>query len=172
MIHQVGIAVVLVVGRCPSVVARRLVVRACPVHAHIVVGAVPATDIDTELHRAIHAANSLLGLLHQVVDRLGAELQPLLQVLVLVGHIRTDRTRMAGGQYILVQIDRLTHILLKLGFGQLREVAEHRVETTAVENDTVQILIGSQILQQRADVILHLGVEGVEEIGRRGEAPT
>ena len=62
--------------------------------------------------------------------------------------------------------DRLADVFLELPARVVREVARETVETAAVEEDARQSVVGGQVPEHRADVFLHFGQHGVEELGR------
>ena len=58
----------------------------------------------------------------------------------------------------------LANIFLKFASGIIREVAHEAMEPGPVKDDSVQIIICRQILQQTYDIVLHIRMDRVEEL--------
>ena len=58
----------------------------------------------------------------------------------------------------------LADIFLELRTCIVRKVASEVIEAAPVENDTVKVLICCKILQKSKDVILHIGMDRIEEL--------
>ncbi len=133
-VQQFGISVILIFGRGPCEVLRRIVRIAGPIDAHFEIGGVPRTRISAELQAGLHGFQLLFGAFEEVVDHRRAPLDPLLE-------IRAVDASPAAVAVLLPRIDILREplqlfpdISLEFPAREIREVGLDIVVTAAVSS--------------------------------------
>ena len=99
-VQQFGISVILIFGRGPCEVLRRIVRIAGPIDAHFEIGRIPRARISAEFQTGLHGFQLLFGAFEEVVDHRRAPLDPLFE-------IRAVDTSPAAVAVLLPRIDIL-----------------------------------------------------------------
>src|SRR5690606_32173350 len=153
----------MIFGRCPCRVSvRGIEAGTRPVHANIVIGRIPASNVNTETDVGVNTLDAVAGFFHKVVNGLDTEFKPTLKIRWLrirkVTYCRTGRHNIVG------EIGyRMTDILLELQAGVLREIAVEIIEASAVKDDAIEFLIRGEIREHIEQVTLHFFMNGVKE---------
>ena len=139
-----------------------VVVRTSPVHAHIVVFSIPTTYIYAKFDFRIGLVNDGRSALHEIVDNLSSPLVPLPEILRFL--FRDGPVSSACRQDVIRPINALdAYVVHKHSLREVREIGLKACETTSVEENSIQILVAGQILNQAKQIFLDFRVGRVEE---------